>query len=280
MALPTKKLFLGLISGKIPSMIKKLAAIALLFTSLGAFAQSESSSGNKSRRPDIPGTFSLELGVNRLLDKPNELKYGFWGSRTLNTIWQYDMRIGQSKFSFHPGLGLGMERFKLLKSQVNDSVYYANPTLAYDASGNTTFLPSANVIYDKDTLGQIDWSSSFGLKKSMVAMTYVDIPLELRFSTLPDDPARSFKIAIGGRVGYLLNAHTKIKYKEDGDMKKLKNAQFYNLNRLRYSAYLKIYLGNFGFFGYYNISPLFEDGKGPMQTKAQSYTVGITLGSF
>lgn len=247
-------------------MIRKLAAIALLFTTVGAFAQSESPAGNKSRRPDIPGTFSLEVGVNRLLDKPSELKYGFWGSRTLNTIWQYDMRIGKSKFSFHPGVGLSMERFKLLSNQQylsDDTVRYVNPTLGYDAFGNTTFLPPVN-----------------GVKKSMVAMTYVDIPLELRFSTLPDDPARSFKVAIGGRVGYLLNAHTKIKYKEDGDMKKLKNAQFYNFNRLRYSAYLKIYLGNFGLFGYYNISPLFEDGKGPMQTTTQSYTVGITLGSF
>jgi hypothetical protein len=40
------------------------------------------------------------------MDKPNELKYGLWGSRTLNLYYQYDMRIGKSKFSFHPGVGL------------------------------------------------------------------------------------------------------------------------------------------------------------------------------
>jgi hypothetical protein len=269
----------------LPSMIRKLAAITLFITlAISVLAQStENSTPAKSKRPDIPGTFTLELGVNRLTEKPNELKYGFWGSRTLNTIYQYDMRIAKSKFSFHPGVGLSMERFKLLSSKQyfsNDTVSYVTPTLAYDGIGNTTFLPSANYIYDDDSLAQINWASSFSLKKSMVALTYVDVPLEFRFSTMPDDPARSFKVAVGGRVGYLLNAHTKIKYKEDGDLKNLKNTQHYNINRFRYSAYMKIYLGNFGIFGYYNLNPLFEDGKGPMKTQAQSYTVGITLSSF
>lgn len=266
-------------------MIRKLAALALLLTlSLSAFAQStETTATGKSRRPDIPGTFVLELGINRLMEKPNEIKYGFWGSRTMNVYYLYDMRIGNSKFTFHTGIGLGMERFKLMSSKQyfsNDTVSYTNPTLAYDAVGNTTFLPAANVIYDNDSLGQIDYSQSFSTKKSMMTMTYLDIPVEFRFNVNPEDPARSFKIGVGGRAGYLINAHTKIRYKENGDIKKLKNSQAFNLSRFRYSAFLKVYLGNFSIFGYYNFNPLFEEGKGPMQTKATSYTVGISLASF
>jgi hypothetical protein len=261
-------------------MINKFAAIALLFTvSFGAMGQSES----KTARPDIPGTFVMELGVNRLIDKPNELKYGLWGSRTLNVFYQYDMRIGKSKFSFHPGIGFGMERFKLISSKhymPTDTTTYSNPTLGYDINGNTTFFPAANVIYDDDSLGSIDWSSSYRTKKSMMVMNYLDVPLELRFSTRPDDPARSFKIGVGGRVGYLINAHTKIRYREAGDLKKLKDQQDFNLSRFRYSAFLKVYIGNFSFFGYYNLNPLFRDDKGPGKTQAQSYTVGISLSSF
>lgn len=283
MALPTKKLFLNLILRKIPSMIRKLAALALLFTlNLSVFAQSTETT-RKSRRPDIPGTFALELGINRLLEKPNELKYGFWGSRTMNVYYLHDMRIGNSKFTFHPGIGLGMERFKLMTSKQyfpNDTVTYNNPTLGYDAAGNTTFLPAANVIYDDDSLGQINHFQSYSTKKSMMTMTYLDIPVEFRFNVNPEDPARSFKIGVGGRAGYLINAHTKIKYKEDGDVKRLKNSQYYNLSRFRYSAFLKVYLGNFSIFGYYNFNPLFEEGKGPVQTKTTSYTVGISLASF
>jgi hypothetical protein len=263
-------------------MIKKYASIAILLTlAYSAIAQS-SETPKKTARPDIPGTFTLELGLNRLTDKPNNLKYGLWGSRTLNVYYQYDVRIAKSKFSFHPGIGFGMERFKLIRSEHygSDTVNYASPTLGFDAGGNTTFIPAANYIYDADTLGQIDYSGSYRTKKSMLAMNFIDIPVELRFSTNPDDPARSFKIGIGGRVGYLINAHTKIRYREDGDIKKLKTHQDFNLSRFRYSAFLKIYMGNFAFFGVYNLNPMFESNKGPDQTKTQSYTIGVSLASF
>jgi hypothetical protein len=193
------------------------------------------------------------------------------------------MRILKSKFSFHPGIGLSMERFKF-QSYNQDfpggTVRLNNPTLIFDAAGNTRFVDFGHYLYDSDSLGQPNWSSSLNAKKSMLAMTYIDVPLELRFSTKPDDPARSFKIAIGGRVGYLLNASTKMKYKEDGELKKLQNHQDFNLTRLRYGAHMKIFIGNFALFGYYNLTPLFKENKGPAATDAQTYTVGFALHSF
>ncbi|MBT1698168.1 outer membrane beta-barrel protein [Fulvivirgaceae bacterium PWU4] len=265
-------------------MMRKAASIAIVLTLILTFnAIAQSTQAPKKSRPDIPGTFALELGVNRLTEKPNQLKYGFWGSRTLNLYYLYDMRIAQSKFSFHPGIGFGMERFKLMRSEhytATDTITYQNPTLMFDNVGNTVFVNSLNYIYDADSLGQVNWVETYATRKSMLVLNYVDIPVEFRFSTNPDDPARSFKLAVGGRVGYLLNAHTKIKYKENGELKKLKNVQDFNLNHLRYSVYMKVYLGNFALFGYYNLNPLFESGKGPMQTKAASYTIGISLASF
>lgn len=258
-------------------MIKKYASIAILVTlAYGAIAQTTEPATKKTARPDIPGTFTLELGVNRMTEQADKLKHGLWGSRTLNVYYQYDMQIAKSKFSFHPGIGFGMERFKLLSASLGKT----NPTLTYDANGNTIFVPSANYIYDGDTLGQIDLSGSYRTKKSMLAMNFIDIPVELRFSTNPDDPARSFKIGVGGRVGYLINAHTKIRYREDGEIKKLKDQQDFNLSRFRYGVFMKVYIGNFNFFGYYNLNPLFESNKGPAQTKAQIYTIGISLSSF
>jgi hypothetical protein len=264
-------------------MIKKLASIALLLT-VGYNAMAQSASATvKSRRPDIPGTFTVDIGVNRLTDKPNNLKYGFWGSRTINLYYFYDTRIGKSKFTFHPGIGLGMDRFKLIRAEhytTSDTITRNNPTLAFDNLGNTTFVDAAHYIYDSDTLNQIDWSGSYSTKKSMVALNYLDIPIEVRFNTNPDDPARSFKVAVGGRIGYLLGSHTKIKYKEDGELKKLKTNQNYNLNPFRYSVYMKVYLGNFSLFGYYNLNTMFKDNKGPSQTQTSYYTVGISLSSF
>jgi hypothetical protein len=290
LALPAKKLFLSLYLKENTYMIKKYASIVVLLSlAFGTIAQSLEST-KKTARPDIPGTFVMELGLNRLTEQPSGLKYGFWGSRTLNVYYQYDMRIGKSKFSFHPGVGFGMERLKLINfkqtytfpapSNKDTTITIPNPTLIYDAQGNTTFVNAARYIYDGDTLGQINWSGSYETKKSMLVMNFIDVPVEFRFSTNPDDPARSFKIGIGGRVGYLINAHTKIRYSEDGNIKKLKTHQDFNLNRFRYGAFLKVYMGNFSFFGYYNFNPLFETDKGPAKTKAQSYTIGISLSSF
>ena len=288
MALRTKKLFLSLHLKKFRSMINKFASLALfLVVSATSFAQNSTDPAKKRKRPDIPGTFAVEIGINRLTERPNNLKYGLWGSRSANVFYQYEMRILKSKFSFHPGIGLRMDRFKLNSFQKNyatvDTIYtrtFPNPTLIYDDQGNTTFVEAPRYIYDGDTLGQMDWSNSFRTKKSMLTMTYIDIPLELRFSTKPEDPARSVKIAIGGRVGYLLGGHTKIRYKENGDWKKVKDNQTFNLNPLRYSAHLKIYFGNFGIYGAYNFNTLFKEGKGPDQTKAQAYQIGIALHSF
>jgi hypothetical protein len=264
-------------------MTSKFASlIVLLLLTTVAFGQN-TEPAKKTKRPDIPGTFVVELGINRMTGKPNEVKYGLWGSRTTNVYYQYETRILKSKFSFHPGIGLSLERFKFLSYNhyyFSDTVRLNNPTLIFDAGGNTRFAEFAHVLYDGDTLGQPNWSSSLNTKKSMFAMTYIDVPLELRFSTKPEDPARSFKIAIGGRIGYLLNASTKVRYKENGDIKKIQNHNDFNLTRLRYGAHMKVFIGNFALFGYYNLTPLFKENKGPAATDTQTYTVGIALHSF
>jgi hypothetical protein len=91
-------------------------------------------------------------------------------------------------------------------------------------------------------------------------------------------------VAIGGRIGYMYDSFTKIKYKEDSETKKLKDKQDYNLTKLRYGVSAKIGLGNFSLFGYYNLTNLFEDGKGPYLKNTQkdfpTFTVGISLSSF
>ena len=264
-------------------MTSKFASlIVLLLLATVAFGQN-TEPAKKTKRPDIPGAFVVELGVNRMTKAPNSLKYGLWGSRTTNVYYQYEVRILKSKFSFHPGIGLSMERFKMMsyvETFGTNKVRLNNPTLMFDPNGNTRFVNFGNFLYDADSLDQPNWSSTLNTKKTMMTMTYVQVPLELRFSTKPEDPARSFKIAIGGDIGYLLNASTKVKYKENGELKKLQNHQNFNLTRLRYGAHMKIFIGNFAIFGYYNLTPLFKENLGPAATDTQTYTVGFALHSF
>jgi hypothetical protein len=249
-------------------IVKKIFvfSIYLIATSISVLAQDQektvTTTEKKYARPDIPGTFVLELGLNRVISPQEKFNIGLWGSRALNIYYQYDMRILKSKFSFHPGIGFGLERYKMKTGYI----------VSYD-NNNDLAMQTA------DNLGLS------GLKKSQLITNYLDVPLELRFSTNPEDPTRSFKVAVGVRGGYLIGSHTKIKYSEDGRTVKRKDKEEFNLNKFRYGAFLKVGGGNFSIFGYYNISTVFQKGKGPQFGQNQpkdmtNWTIGISLSSF
>jgi hypothetical protein len=246
-------------------MINKFASLLILFfCSVTAFAQ-ENQPIKKRGRPDIPGTFVVELGLNRAQQAPSDFKIGLWGSRTINFYYQYDIRILKSRFSFVPGIGLSLERYKFKN---NNILSYAN---------NTT---------DSVVLMTPTQAGITGVKRSQLITNYIEIPIEIKYSSKPDDPARSFKASIGGRIGYLYDSFTKVKYKENGEKKVYKDKQNFNLNSFRYGLYGKVGIGNFSVFTYYNISPLFKTGKGFRSNTAAGFndfntiTVGISLASF
>jgi hypothetical protein len=244
-------------------MIKKLTFVAFVLTfSLDALAQTEV---DKSKRPDIPGAFVVEVLINRDLQGPDRFDIGFWGSRTANLYYQYPLRLFKSRFSLVPAVGVSLERFKLRNLG----------TFGFDAEDSLKILSQSEAGYDR-------------VKKSQLITNYVEIPLELRYSSNPDDPNRSFKAAIGGRIGYRYDSFGKVKYREDGETKKLKDKQNFNLNDIRYGVFAKVGVGNFSVVGYYNLTNLFKDGKGPgttggpngIVTDFQTFSVGISLSSF
>jgi len=253
-------------------MIRKFTAI-ILFTAFFSHAFSQESTTTtptpapkKTARPDIPGTFTLELGINGAPQAPDRFDLGFWGSRTFNAYYQYDIRIAKSKFSVVPGLGLSLERYKFKNGY----------TLMYSHGADP----------EKDSLAMFSPSQAGlpGMKKSQLVTNYVELPLEICFRTNPDDPARSFKASIGGRIGFLYDSFTKVKYKEGSEVKQYKDKQRFELNQFRYGVYTKIGFGNFSIFGYYNINNLFENGGGPVENKKKTefntFTAGISLSSF
>jgi hypothetical protein len=236
---------------------KKLAFLVILLAfSAVTFAQTTSVAlERKKGRPNLPGTFQIDFGYNLPTENGN-FNTSPLRSTTVNFYYYHDMRMGKSKFSFHPGIGLGLDRYGFNNGR----------TLAYAASGD-------NVEMVVSTLP--------GLKKSKLITNYVDIPVELRFSTNPEDPNRSFKVSLGFKVGVLYDAFTKQKYKQDSENKKLINNQNYNLNPLRYGALFRIGAGNISAYGYYNLSPLFKGGKGPsIDDDITNFNVGISLSAF
>ncbi|RYZ18632.1 MAG: PorT family protein [Chitinophagaceae bacterium] len=116
-------------------------------------------------------------------------------------------------------------------------------------------------------------------KKYKLSTDYLEVPLELRWTSRPDDDAHSFKVALGVKVGTLLNAKTKGKnlldragtsisdYKEKEFSKRFFNSQ-------RFSATGRIGYGHFGVFASYQISQVFKENNGP---NVHPFTVGLSL---
>lgn len=256
-----------------PRMINRLAVVALLFTlSFSAVGQTTEVPKTKAR-PDIPGIFTLELGLNRAMNPPENFRLGLWGARTLNVYYQYELRILKSRFSFVPGIGLSLERFKFREGQILEfprvEGVFANPVANRDSI----------LIY---SLGQ---HQTPGFKKSQLITNYIDVPLELRYTFNPHDPARSLKISVGARVGYLYDAFTKIKYSQGGEVRQVKDKQNFNLTRFRYGAFGKIGFGSFSLFCHYNLTPLFKENEGlyyqgEYYNDMNTFTAGISLSSF
>ena len=239
-------------------MFKRLIIAALALTISGSMQAQEKK--RKAYKPDIPGFFLIDFGFNSTFGSPPYFTKGFWGSRTLNVYYHYPIQIGNSKFSYNPGAGFAFERFKLTNN-------YTLPQVVQSDGYFDLINPNTLAAFSNATI-----------QKSMIVSNYLDfMPIEFRFDTNPKDPSRSFNVSLGGRVGVLVESHTKIKYAANGVNGIYKDKQLHGINQIRYGVYTRIGIGNFNFFGFYNISPYFAPNKGPAATNMNTMTIGISL---
>jgi hypothetical protein len=116
-------------------------------------------------------------------------------------------------------------------------------------------------------------------KKYKLATGFIEIPIEFRYMSKPLVPDKSFKIAIGAKIGTLVNAHTKGKTFEDKNNNTLISyTQKENNKRLitgtRFMGTVRIGYGILSLFGSYQLNNILKDGAGPAM---QLYQVGLTI---
>jgi hypothetical protein len=116
-------------------------------------------------------------------------------------------------------------------------------------------------------------------KKYKLATSFLEIPLEFRYTSKPNNPNKSVKAALGLKVGTLVNAHTKGKTLQDKNgttlnafVEKENSKRF--LNTTHFMATARVGYGIFSLFGSYQLNKLLKDGAGP---DIKLYQIGITL---
>jgi len=212
---------------------------ALISVSLVSAQKKKTGSEFMSRTGDH---FMLQLSSDHWIGVPDSIKDHFKGlSRGANVYVMLDQRFkGASRFSVAFGLGVG-----------TSNIYFKR--MSVDLKSKTNKLPFTNL----DTLGYF--------KKYKLTTAFLEIPLELRFSSNPDKDSKSIKAAIGIKVGTLLNVHTKGKtlFDKDGRTVNSYTAKetgkgFLNSTRIQGTA--RVGYGNFSLFGSYQFNNIFKDG--------------------
>lgn len=198
----------------------------------------------------------VQLASNQWAGAPDSISNRINGlNRSANVYFMLNKPFkGNPKLSVGFGVGIGTSNIYFKKMEV-------------DITNTSTVL------------GFINTDSTNNYKKYKLATAYLEAPIELRYSSNPDNYMKGIKAAIGIKVGTLLNAHTKgknLKTKTGTALNEYiikENSKSY-FNTTRLAATARVGYGNFTLFGSYNFSPIFKDG---VAADIKLVQVGITL---
>jgi Outer membrane protein beta-barrel domain len=228
----------------------------ILIAALHVFAQKDTTAHPKPSItvPRSNDHIVLQLGYTAWNGKPDTINTsGF--HRSFNAYFMLDFPF-KSNPNFSAAIGAGVS---------TDNVYFEETIV--DIKAQTSYLPFKNA------------SDTTHFKKYKIATTFLEAPLELRYNANPEDNNKSFKVAIGVKIGVLVNAHTKGKELQSKDGNTLNDyivkestKRFFNNNRI--SATGRIGYGYLSLFGSYAITPLFKESYA---AAIRPFTVGIML---
>ena len=232
----------------------KSTFVALLFFCLTSSALAQEAGTNSSTtstqetyQPNLRGSLLFGVGFNFLSNAPGPFEISPWRSKSVNLYYLYEIPLGNSRFAFNPGFGLGLEKYQFKNNTI---LTYHNQVEGF---------PSTGPVLVMDTVSNV-LGANYSYSKNRLAANYLDIPLEFSFASNRSNPKAGLKLAVGGKVGVLFSSHTKIKYLAAADEKRtVKMQQQWGLNRLRYGAHARIGYGSFNLYFEYQLSPLFNN---------------------
>ena len=198
--------------------------------------------------------FMLQYGFDNWSTNTDSVKpSGF--SRFFNVYFMLDKPF---KTNPHMSVGLGVG--------VGSSNMFFEKTYI-DVKVTASALPFRNV------------DSANHFKKFKLTTIFLEAPIELRYSSDPENANKAFKAALGVKVGTLLKAYTKGKTLQDKNdntinpyIAKESSKKFFNSTRLAATA--RVGLGIFSIYGAYQITGFLKDGAGP---DIRPYSIGIAI---
>jgi hypothetical protein len=254
---------------KMSKRVGWLMIMALFITTSFSIAQEdqdiEETKTKKSfegARPDLPGVLGLDLGFVWAPDLPNDMSSKLWPSIYFRGYYKWDLWLGKSNFSVHPGIAITSEKYTFKENRSIASV----PGI----DGYETVLIDLDTIFPADA----------DIRRSQFHAVYLGIPLEITYNTNREYPKKSFKITVGASFDFRVDAKTRVRYKQDGQNKIDKQKENYDTAWWRVNLTGRFQYASVGVFYNYSMTQLFEGDKGPLGTTTQPMSFGISFDLF
>lgn len=218
--------------------------------------------GKKKHKEEKARPFwaGFDLGINSYLSNDNKLdlpsglkNYDLRMEKSISVslnFWQESIEIAKSNIWFVTGLGVTWNNYRF------------DPDIRLSSGSYTTAT--------KDT------NSSVRHIKSKLTASYLTAPFMIQVLT-SRNPKKAFHIGAGAILGLRIGTHSKVKYEIDGDTKKDKDDESFNLNPFRYGFRVNIGYGKLNVFADYYASTLFKENRGPVLYPVNA---GVTLIGF
>lgn len=232
-----------------------------LVCSLGAFAQTDST-GKKSKKDwskvNLAGRandhFMIQVGYDGWANKPDSIVTTGIG-RHLNVYFMLDFPF-KTDPRFSVGLGAGIGSSNIFFDKMEVKIAGTTPTMEFRNVADTNHF-----------------------KKYKLANVWAELPVELRFVANPENSNRSWKFAMGAKIGTMLNAHTKGKNLQTKSGSSINQYTFKEstkryFNTTRLSAMARVGYGNLTLHGAYQITTLIKENQGP---QVRPYSIGLTI---
>lgn len=220
--------------------------MSLLFLAcqIGLVGQSFKLNNEEAERTsDSRDQFIIEFMNDGWLELPDDIDYrGF--SPGFNVYLMNDLFAKKDK-PFSIGIGYGIS-----SHNVHSDGYFQSID-----SVSTSFT------------SLVKFDDSVDLKKHKHAVTYLEVPVELRL-ILQDGVG--FKVHLGGKIGYRLSDH--MKTIDDFGKRKIFNVE--GISKWRYGISGRIGYGRITLTGFYGLSDLFEEDRGP---ELIPFSIGLGL---
>ena len=238
--------------------MKKIALLAISCFLINSLFAQDSTFKKKKEPIDLSGRandhFLIQLGYAGWAGKPDSINTGGF-SKSFNVYFMFDFPFKTNpKLSMAFGPGISSDHILFDKTYVG--IKDATQTLQFRDQTDTNHF-----------------------KKTKLNTTYLEAPVEFRYTANPLNSGKSFKFAIGAKAGLLLNAHTRNKDLENKNgsainsyTMKETSKRFFNTSRLVGTA--RVGLGHFTLYGSYQITTLFKEG---VAAEIRPFSIGLTI---